>query len=187
MSTNIKLDVDELFFLAIKASEKGDHEKAILYLKEGSEIEGSARFYYLLGAEHAEIGMYDRAIEEIQKALDLEPTIWEGWFQLGLLNSMLNNMEKAEIAWKSLDQLGENNPLYFFKTSILLASQDKWVEAEEWMNLGLEKEQSNLALANDMRRLLEQWQQKRGTEKEETESKDSEEDHLFLSAYKSTH
>ena len=55
-----ELDLDEMFHLAINASSKGDHERAILLLKQGAELEGSARFFYLLGAEHAEIGMLHR-------------------------------------------------------------------------------------------------------------------------------
>jgi tetratricopeptide (TPR) repeat protein len=58
-----KLDVDELMHLALHSANKNEPEKAIAHLKQLLDIlPKNGKAYYLLGALHAEIGMYDRAI-----------------------------------------------------------------------------------------------------------------------------
>ena len=62
-----RLDSNELLHLAIAASRKDDHEKAIGHLKQALELApDNARVHYFLGAEHAQIGLYERAMEGIE-------------------------------------------------------------------------------------------------------------------------
>ena len=51
------LDAEELFHLAMKASDSGDRDKTITYLKRSIELEPKAASIYVLAAEYAEIGM----------------------------------------------------------------------------------------------------------------------------------
>ena len=80
-----ELDAEELFHLAMKASEEGDREKTISYLKRSIASQPQAKSIYILAAEYAELGMMQRAIEGMQRAVELEPTLWTAHFQLGLL------------------------------------------------------------------------------------------------------
>lgn len=103
------LDTSELIHLAMHASKKGDTHAALNYLKDALEQEpGNAVARYLLAAEHAEIGLYDRAIDGMKEALALAPEIEIAAFQLGLLFLQTNQPEPAlatfeELADRALD------------------------------------------------------------------------------------
>lgn len=103
------LDTSELIHLAMHASKKGDTHAALNYLKDALEQEpGNAVARYLLAAEHAEIGLYDRAIDGMKEALALAPGIEIAAFQLGLLYLQTNQPEPAlatfeELADRALD------------------------------------------------------------------------------------
>lgn len=185
----VELDLDEMFHLAILASKNGDHEKAILYLKQGVEAEGSARFHYMLGAEYAELSMFDRAIEYIAKAVELNPEIKEASFQLGLLYAMKNDMDQAKAAWDRLDDLGAEHYLYLFKSAILLADTAEFAVAMEAMKKGLSLNTANPALNSDMTKLLTHWETVMNSEQPEqqTESESESDSNYFLSAYQDKH
>lgn len=90
------LDTAEYIHLAMHASRKGDNHAALGYLKEALGQEpGNAVARYLLAAEHAEIGLYDRAIAGMQEALRLAPELEIAAFQLGLLQLQTNQPEAA--------------------------------------------------------------------------------------------
>lgn len=182
-----ELDTDELFHLAIFASSKGDHEKAIVHLKAGVEREGSARFHYLLGAEHAEIGMYPRAIEDIGTALGIDPTIAEAWFQLGLLYAMSDKKDQAIAAWDNLDRFEDRPHLIRFKTAIQHYFEHSVVDAIDSMQQGLELNKTNQALNNDMIRLLQGWQENSNLNTDEEKETSESTGHYFLSAYQNKH
>ena len=56
-TANEELDADELLHLALLASNQAKHEESISYLKRAqSKAPKQGKIYYLLGAEHAQIG-----------------------------------------------------------------------------------------------------------------------------------
>ena len=80
------LDAEELLHLAIQASQADRHDQAITYLKRAqAKAPENANIAYFLGAEHAQIGLYQRAMEEMAQALELNPALHTARFQLGLL------------------------------------------------------------------------------------------------------
>lgn len=177
---DVGFDADEMFHLAIVASQRGDHEKAILLLKQGVNEEDSARFHYLLGAEYAEINMLKKAVSHIEKALELNSDIPEAWFQLGLLHSFLNETEKAIHVWKNLDRCGNESYLYLFKCGIEKAFDFKWDEAIALVDQGVELNTVNPELNVNMVKLKVAWCDQVG---EQVVNRDGEHHH-FLSAYK---
>ncbi|OUS03231.1 hypothetical protein A9Q81_07540 [Gammaproteobacteria bacterium 42_54_T18] len=187
-ATGVTLDHEELFHLALQASSKGDHDKAIRYLKEGLAISPSAKFYYILGAQHAEIGMYERAVEEMTKALELDDTMDTARFQLGLLKMTMNDVEGARGTWSLLDEKDEGEPLRLFKTSILEAVSGDFVEALDIAQRGIDANNENPALNVDMNNLVERWKASLETEAGGIVSTEAEDEantnHFFLSAYK---
>ncbi|HEX5126166.1 MAG TPA: hypothetical protein VFW00_05460, partial [Rhodocyclaceae bacterium] len=72
-----KFDGPELLHLAIDAANRDDHGQAITYLKAAQEKKLSsvdyAKLTYFLGAEYAQIGMYDRAVEAMKSAVGADP------------------------------------------------------------------------------------------------------------------
>jgi tetratricopeptide (TPR) repeat protein len=179
-----KLDPEELMHLAMHAE---NHEQAIGYLKQLLEIStDNAKAYYMLGAIHAQIGMYDRAAEEMTKAVELEPELFTAHFQLGLLHVTSGRVPEAEQAWSPLDKLGESNPLYLFKRGILHLVEDKFKQCIEDLNKGIALNSQNEALNNDMRKIISQaeelYNKPTNTTEQNQERKDGNH-HILLSAY----
>lgn len=150
-----RLDDQELLHLALRASNENHHEEAINYLKQAIELAPkNAKAHYMLGAEHAEIGLYDRAAEEMAKAVDLDSNLVTASFQLGLLHVTSARVKEAEEAWKPLDKLGEDNPLYLFKKGMLHLVRDEFEECIATLEKGISLNTFNEALNNDMRRVV---------------------------------
>lgn len=144
-------DAEELFHLAIHASNQNETDKAISYLKRTIDIEPkNAKALYMLGSLHAEIGMYDRAINGMQEAIELDPELYTAQFQLGLLELTSGNVENMENAWVNLDKLEENHYLRAFKEAFLLLIQDKFDECIALLQKGISLNNENIPLNDDM-------------------------------------
>jgi tetratricopeptide (TPR) repeat protein len=155
MSQTTKLDVDELMHLALHSANKNEPEKAIAHLKDLLDIlPKNGKAYYLLGALHAEIGMYERAIEEMTKAVELDPNIPTAHFQLGLLYITSGRVEEAKKAWKPLDASGEKDPLFLFKRGMLSLAQDDFAACIADLRMGISLNKTNPNLNNDMQRII---------------------------------
>lgn len=188
MTTNTApLDTDELMQLALRASSQTQTELAIGYLKRIIELQPSnARALYLLGALHAEIGLYDRAIEEIGRAVQLNIGLPTAHFQLGLLHATAGRVAEAKTAWAPLEKLGENDPLLAFKSGLEHLVNDEFPECVTALKRGLQLNTSNPALSNDMTRILTQVEPLTQTSQNiETSADDSKSSgrHVLLSAY----
>ncbi|HEX9810946.1 MAG TPA: tetratricopeptide repeat protein, partial [Burkholderiales bacterium] len=123
------LDDEELLHLALNASSENRHEEAISYLKQALNLApANAKAHYMLGAEHAQIGLYDRATEEMAAAVKLDPDLVTAHFQLGLLHITSGRAKEAEDAWKPLDRLDREHPLHLFKTGLLHLARDEFAE-----------------------------------------------------------
>lgn len=150
-----KLDDEELLHLAMRASNENRHEEAISHLKQALELApNNAKVHYMLGAEHAEIGLYDRAAEEMAAAVKLDPSLVTAQFQLGLLHITSGRVPEAELAWKPLDALGPGNFLYLFKKGMLHLARDEFEDCMQALEKGISLNRMNEALNNDMRRVL---------------------------------
>lgn len=150
-----RLDADELLHLALAATDQDRPDDSINYLKKGLEIApNDGRLYYLLGAVHAELGMYDRAIEEMGKAVELAPGLNTAHFQLGLLHLTSGNVPAADAAWKPLDDVGLEDPLRLFKTGLLHLVRDEFEKCVDHLRRGIERNTMNEQLNHDMQRVI---------------------------------
>jgi Flp pilus assembly protein TadD len=151
-----KLDDEELLHLAIEATRNGRHGDAIQYLKEAAtKSEGNAKVRFLLGAEHAQIGMFDRAAENMAAALDLDPDLVPARFQLGLLHLVRGNTNEAAEVWKPLDSLPDSDPYMHFARGLEALARNDFARCMESLTRGLGLNKSNPALNADMQRMLE--------------------------------
>lgn len=158
MSTST-LDDDELLHLALHASREHRHDQAMAYLKRAIQaFPDSAKAHYLLGAEHAQIGLYERAIDEMSEAIRLDPSLTVAQFQLGLLQLTTGHLREAELAWEPLDQLQRNDPFYLFKSGLLHLMRDEVTECIQSLERGIANNAVNEALNDDMRRVLDDLQ-----------------------------
>jgi tetratricopeptide (TPR) repeat protein len=187
-------DGPELLHLAIDAANRDDHGQAISYLKAAQEkklpSDEYAKLTYFLGAEYAQIGMYDRAVEAMQQAVDADPLLHTARFQLGLLHLTSGRAVDAREAWAQLTLLDAGHPEHYlnlFRQGLEALADDDFAGCRKWLNLGMQANQANPALNVDMQKMLEALppQEVSDTEPSPDAADSKPEDHLFLSAYRS--
>jgi tetratricopeptide (TPR) repeat protein len=180
------LDTDELLHLAWAAGEKGETDRAIALLKQAVvEAPADARCHYMLGAEYAQIGMYERAIVQMQEAVKLDPKLDAARFQLGLLQLTSRNVDAAQEIWAPLDSLGPQHAYTLFKTGLLHLARDEFAAAVRCLQEGLAANDFNAPLNKDMQRVLDDALKlaQQQPEHEQEQAVTSAADHLFINAY----
>ena len=149
------LDAAEYLHLAIHASSKGDHHAALSYLKEALQREpDNPKAVYLLAAEHAELGLYDRAIAGMEAALRLDGGLEMARFQLGLLYLQANQLDNAKGQFSALAKSADVG-LSAFAGAMEALAEDKTALAQEKLAFGLAHTDNNPALKADMQRMLD--------------------------------
>jgi tetratricopeptide (TPR) repeat protein len=182
------LDSQEVLHLALIASQEARHDVAITILKQGLEQSPEdAKMLFLLGAEHAQIGLYDRAIEEIGRSLRLDPSVPAAHFELGLLYVMQDQGEQAREAWKPLLDLAEADPFRVFSGGLVRLVDNDLDGCIADLQRGMALSQGNPALAESMQRILDSAleRQAQGGIQPRPAAEDSDHSHVFLSAYQS--
>ncbi len=148
-------DSEESFFLALNAISEGSHDRAINHLKEINSGEYHGRAQYLLGAEYAEIGMYERAKQFFQAAIAEESVREMAILQKGLLHVFLAENDDAKLCLSSiLQNVDEENPLYWFAHGISLSLDAKYQEAIDSLSKGIKLNHVNEPLNQDMQNYI---------------------------------
>lgn len=158
MSTAIseRLDFEELFQLGLHAMKSDDNERAITLLKRALEQDPmSAKARYLLGAMHAQIGLYDRAVDDLSIAVVLDPALEAAHFQLGLLHLTSGRVPEAEMAWRALDKLPDSHYLFLFKSGMVALARDEFAQCVALLEKGIAANLQNSSLNRDMERIIE--------------------------------
>lgn len=156
------LDAEELMHLAMTASRRGRTDEAIGTLKRAlASFPDDPRLHYVLGNEYVQIGLMDRAVGHIQHAITLNPKLEGARFQLGFLYLNAGHMDTATDTWAPLDTLGEEHPLYLFKTGLLHLAKNEPNECEDYLRRGMAANTVDAALNHDMARILKQVQANR--------------------------
>lgn len=149
-------DSEEHFFLALNAISEKAHDRAIDHLKEITSGEYYSRAVYLLGAEYAEIGMYDRAKQSFQSIIDVEPLKEMVRLQKGLLHIFLDEQHDARLCLGQLVEVrNEASFIYWFAQGILVSLDSQNQKAIECLKKGVELNEDNEPLNEDMRRYIE--------------------------------
>lgn len=178
---------DELLHLALNSMQESDREQAMLHLKKliaRNPKNGKALF--LLGSLHADIGMYDLAIEELSEAVRNEPGIAAAHFQLGLLYATSGNIAEAEKAWAIFDREDENNPYLLFKRGILHLANNRFEECLRDLRSGIQNNLENLPLNQNMQQLIDAVEADLNNplqSREQDGSPQKQGSHILLSAY----
>jgi tetratricopeptide (TPR) repeat protein len=150
------LDQAELLQLALNASAADDSGTAIAYLKEAvSRPDGTSVAHYVLGAEYAQIKMYDRAVGEFEAALALDPALSIARLQLGLLWLTGGAAEQALTVFGPLAELAEEDPLRLFGQGLCHLARDEFADARALLVAGIAANSTNLPLNADMQRMID--------------------------------
>ncbi|MDH5326002.1 MAG: tetratricopeptide repeat protein [Gammaproteobacteria bacterium] len=172
-----KLDEEELLHLALGSTKNNNTEEAITFLKRALALNpNNANVMYLQGALHAEIGMFDRAISEIEQAVTINPELYPAHFQLGLLYLTRGDAAIAEAKWEALNPLGEETDLFLFKTGMLHLSRDEFEQCIQCLELGIARNTSNPALNSDMEKVLRRAKAALGLNDSETSGNENPSD-----------
>lgn len=175
------LDASEYLHLAINASQNGDHHAALNYLNTALELEPkNAAVHYFRAAEHAELGLLERAHAEMIEALELDPGMDIARFQLGLLSLQLSKLDDARNAFNSLQNTSQDMSLREFSVAYLELLDERIPSAITRLTQGLTDCQ-NPALKADMERVLASL-----SDTADLESPEPAEPAVFLGAYRNT-
>src|SRR4051812_20967906 len=110
-----QLDAKELLYLALQAMEQDRDADAISCLKRGLALEPkSGVLHHLLGAMYAQLGMIDRAVDEMTQAITFAPDLHIARFQLGLLHFTSTDVAAADRVWQPLTELPPDHALNLF-------------------------------------------------------------------------
>lgn len=171
---------EELLHIAIEAARRGDHGAAISYLKDGTaRSTDNPKLAYLLGAEYAQIGLYDQAEVEMERALQLEPQLFTACFQLGLLQLSRAKLDAAQNTWQRLDALPAENPLQLFRKGLLALAEDKFQEARTLLEQGISANDFSPDLNRDMQNVMASMPTSEAPQAEQAST-----EHVWLSAYR---
>lgn len=156
MSLNMdNLDADELMHLAMQASQNGKPEQSITFLKQAITLEPkNEKLLYLLAAEHAQIGLYDRAKEEMAAALELNPNFSAIRFQLGLLHLTSGDAVNALAVLGPLKDNPETDCFFHFAHGLEYLIADQFPACKVSLEKGISLNQSNAALNADMQKII---------------------------------
>lgn len=155
-----KLDADELLHLALEAMERNDNKDALTLLKQSViKDPGNGQAKYLLGAVYAQIGMYDRAVSEMSRAVELLPELYPAHFQLGLLYMTSGKVEKAKNAWLPLENLDSEHPFQLFKQGLEHLVEDDFESCISFLKRGIDRNRMYASLNDDMVKVINSAQQ----------------------------
>ncbi|HEY0588454.1 MAG TPA: hypothetical protein VGD52_20135 [Pseudoduganella sp.] len=183
------LDQAELLQLAINAGGSGESGAAIAYLKEAvARADATPQAHYLLGAEYAQIGMFDRAAGEMEAALALDQTLHTARLQLGLLWLGANQPQRAAEVLRPMEEAGVPAELQQFGRGLLQLIADQPAAARAALAQGIVLNAANAPLNADMQRIIDQIDagQAAGATQDSAAPASEQEagaQHLLLSAY----
>jgi len=152
-----KLDNEEILRIALAAINQDNHVEAISLLKTLIDRDDNHVYAnYLLAAEHAQIGMMDRAEVGFAKTVSLVPDFRIARFQLGQLYLTKGDVELVRKTLKPLVGCSESTlELSYFAKGLIAIVDGNFDVAISELQLGLNCEHEIPALADDMARILE--------------------------------
>jgi tetratricopeptide (TPR) repeat protein len=151
-----KLDNDELLRIALDAINHDHHAEALDMLKTLLERDPKHVFAtYLLAAEHAQLGMMDRAEEGFRKTVQMAPDFPIARFQLGQMCLVKGDAAGAKTILAPLVDLPANLALSNYAKGLIAAANENAGEAIRHLQDGLACAQEIPALAGDMRGVID--------------------------------
>ena len=164
------LDSEEQLYLALHAIENGQHDIAISRLKEIEPGPGYTRAQYLLAAEYAQIGLYERAKSGMAYVIDEEPSLTIASLQKGLLHITLGENEQGRDTLSVLTSLGDSDPIKWFACGLIALIDDDKAGAKDLLQTGISLNKDNVALNKDIEKIIGQLD----NESADTEKPDGE-------------
>ncbi|NIN72056.1 MAG: DUF4388 domain-containing protein [Gemmatimonadetes bacterium] len=96
-----------------------------------------------LGVAFYRTGMYEEAVRELKQVLELEPEALDAEFFLGLVALRRGDLEAAEKKLVEIMERGAVQPAVYNDLAIVLAGQDKLVQAAALLDEGLKRTEAH--------------------------------------------
>lgn len=181
-AVNSTLDIEEILHLAAYAIDHQQTDKALALAKAGMDrYPESGEIAYLLGTLYAEIGMYDKAKDLLQRALPLLDNPDPAAFQLGLLFITGNQPDEALHIWQRLDHLDEDHYFRLFSRGMVALSNGQVTSGQALLEQGILNNKEIPALNRDMENVLKQFDSSQSTKADDEAG--STTSHFLLSGY----
>lgn len=151
------LDEDELLSLSLDAINNARDEDAVVLLKVlVNRTPAHSLGHYLLAAQHAQFGLFERAESEFRRAAELAPEFAMARFQLGQLLLVKGDAEGAVSQFNAVG--GDDPALYAYAEGLSALAMQQAAAALSALRRGLALPQTVAALTGDMQRLADQLQ-----------------------------
>lgn len=151
----VKLDMEELLRLSIDAIAGNRQADALVLLKTALEREPEhVHATYLLAAQHAQLGLVDRAEVGFRKVVAAAPDLAIARFQYAQLLMGQGRVEEARQMLAPL--LAQGDALGAYARALDAAADQRMDDALRELDEGLAQPPALPALAIDMRRLRDQ-------------------------------
>lgn len=150
--------VDELFQQGFVALQKNDDAVALNTFRAVLEQDaGHFGANYMMACEAAHVGDIEGARQHFRLAMVREPAHSVCRFQAGLLELTSGDLSASGHLWAPLEQsLPDGSYIKSFVQGCLAMALDRFDEAKALLRAGLQSNQENPALNNDMLMLLTQ-------------------------------
>lgn len=180
-----KLDNEELLYVALDAVNSARYGDAILLLRMLLERDQTnPNTQYLLAAQHAQLGMYERAESGFRALLLHTPEFSIARFQLGQLLLMKNTPADAKVVLSPLTDA--NDAIGAYARALCAVADEEAVRAMRELEAGLRLPQPVPTLANDMQELLVRLSQSGNRPAERNDAVPPEPQHVSESELQST-
>ncbi|HEY4211217.1 MAG TPA: tetratricopeptide repeat protein [Steroidobacteraceae bacterium] len=111
--------------------------------------QSAAEDHYLRGAQLAQSGDYVQAVEQLRRALEIDPDLHTTRLQLGLLYLTMSRPDDALAVWTPLHRL-HGDALCFFAEGLSALIRDDFVTCIARLEAGIKLNTRNLPLNEDM-------------------------------------
>ena len=176
------LDRDELLRLSLEAINTGHDADAVVLLKTLLEREPRhVHATYLLAAQHAQMGLVDRAEAGFRAVVETDPDFAVARFQFAQLLTMQGRRDEAGTILAPL--LGGDDALGAYARALQAAGNDDAEQTVRQLETGLALPQDNPALAQDMQRLRTRLLDTAATVPPASSARDTGAAPMFLTAY----
>ena len=179
------LDAQEFLQLANHYTQKEEYAQGLKLVKEGLiAYPDDSKLLYLLGALHAQLGLYEEAKQEMARAVSMNPQLHTAHFQLGLLHWSSADFAQARQAWQALEALPAKHPLQLFHQGLLALIEDQFERCTELLREGMAQNQALPALNTDMQQVIDAIAQQEVLPPEDEPAKALNTSQFFLANYR---
>lgn len=130
-------------------NEKSDYSKAIINLKNARMIQSvqellkanpqNSALHTKLGNIYSQMGGYDEAIAQYQKAISIQPKYIQAMDGLSRIYSNGQDYDKALSVLKNMQKMQPGNPTIYYNIACIYAKQNNIVESIVWLKHSIEK------------------------------------------------